>query len=324
MKFIGLSVCTIAIIVLLQVCFKSTYKVTSQDAGIEPAGTQSSSPEVYFKLGEQYLNNTNRQLIGKALTAYKEAIRLKPDYAEAYLGLGKAYHERHIYDLEREHPKEEIESYLRAIELKPNLAEAYVCLGNTFQNDSANTEESIRKATELYNKALQVDPGCATAYEELCGVYLFQKRFLEAEEATKQALLINPESRRSLRVLNDSCWIGGRCQEVIRLCEELAQVQPNNIALLLVTARGYYKLGHIDDSISTYRRLIKLAPDQVEAHYELGSAYLAQGDKQAASEEYNHLRRIESKASSQINEVYGPSAKKLLEKINNGRISLID
>ena len=57
-----------------------------------------------------------------ALAAYQQAIRLKPDRAEAYYNLGVTYG-----DLGRRH--EEIAAYQQAIRLKPDYAAAHNNLG---------------------------------------------------------------------------------------------------------------------------------------------------------------------------------------------------
>jgi len=305
MKFFSISITALVILIPLYIYFESPSVITSDD-----------SPEAHLKLGKEYLKKNTPQSIEKAIGEFKAALRQKPDYAEAYLNLGKAYHERHItlpggYD----HPKEETEAYRKAIELRPDYAEAYVSLGDTVlpHSQTPSAEESFKQATALYAKALQVDPNCGAAYEGLTVIYLHQQRFAEAENATKQALLLNPESRRSWFIIHDSCWIGRRCEEAIRICEDINQAKPDNVIGLHVTARIYYKLGRFQDSVNTYRRMIELAPKNVEAHYELGSTYIATGDKQAALDEYNSLRSIDYK-----------SAKKLLDKINSGTISLLD
>src|SRR3546814_4198431 len=59
---------------------------------------------------------------GEAIDAYSMAVALKPDYAEAYVNLGKIAIDRGKYELGER-------SCRKAIEANPNLAQPYVNLG---------------------------------------------------------------------------------------------------------------------------------------------------------------------------------------------------
>jgi Flp pilus assembly protein TadD len=58
-------------------------------------------------------------LHGEAVEAFKEAIRLRPEWSEAYSGLGVAYNCSRRFD-------ESVEALRRAIELTPGWAQPYV------------------------------------------------------------------------------------------------------------------------------------------------------------------------------------------------------
>ena len=58
--------------------------------------------------------------------AYRQAIRLKPDYAEAHSNLGNALRAMGQLD-------EAIAAYRQAIRLQPDLADAHVNLGNVLK-----------------------------------------------------------------------------------------------------------------------------------------------------------------------------------------------
>ena len=62
-----------------------------------------------------------------AITCYSEAIRLKPDLADAYCKRGSAY--EHIWPMQFE---KAIADYGKAIELRPDLAEAYYLRGSAY------------------------------------------------------------------------------------------------------------------------------------------------------------------------------------------------
>jgi tetratricopeptide (TPR) repeat protein len=57
-----------------------------------------------------------------SIESYKQAIRIKPDYAEAYSNIGKALKDKGDLDAS-------IESYKQAIRIKPDYADAYLIWG---------------------------------------------------------------------------------------------------------------------------------------------------------------------------------------------------
>ena len=61
----------------------------------------------------------------EAMEAFKQAIRIEPDYAEAYNNLGKTYVELGMY-------REAIEACKQAIRIKPGFAMAHYGLGLTY------------------------------------------------------------------------------------------------------------------------------------------------------------------------------------------------
>ena len=81
----------------------------------------------------------------EAVECYKEAIKLNPNFAEAYNNLGLAY----VYN--KEDYAKAIECYKQAIKLNPDYALAYHMLGIVYQRQG-NTEkaiESIKEAAKL-------------------------------------------------------------------------------------------------------------------------------------------------------------------------------
>jgi tetratricopeptide (TPR) repeat protein len=58
----------------------------------------------------------------EAIEAYEKALEIKPDYYEAYYGIGVAYASSNKF-------KEAIKAYKKAIEIKPSHDDIDKCLG---------------------------------------------------------------------------------------------------------------------------------------------------------------------------------------------------
>ena len=87
-----------------------------------------------------------------AIQAYENALKLNPDYAEAYCNMGNALQEQRQL-------KEAVEAYSKAISLKPYLAEAYYNLGNAIREQG-----KLEEAIEAYSKAISINPDNVEAY----------------------------------------------------------------------------------------------------------------------------------------------------------------
>ena len=95
-----------------------------------------------------------------AIACYKKALKIKPDYAEAYNNMGVALKDKG--DLEAA-----IESYKEALEIKPDFAEASYNMGNALK-DKGDTEAAIKS----YKKVLKIKPDYAEAYSNMgCLLY---------------------------------------------------------------------------------------------------------------------------------------------------------
>lgn len=95
----------------------------------------------------------------EAREAYRQALALDPDHADAHLNLGRLLHEEGNPAAAREH-------YRRAAELRPEDATASFNLGVALQDLG-----QPRAAAEAYRRALAADPACADAHYNLASVY---------------------------------------------------------------------------------------------------------------------------------------------------------
>ena len=76
-------------------------------------------------------------LLEQAAASFLQAIRLKPDFGDAYYGLGHAY-----FDLKRW--QESIKALERAVEINPKDMEAYAMMGHAYFNLRRDTNASDR------------------------------------------------------------------------------------------------------------------------------------------------------------------------------------
>jgi len=107
------------------------------------------------------IGNSNLEL---ALKDFNEAIKTKPDYADAYLNRGRAYARQGKRD-------EAVADYGQAIQLKPDLAVAYFARAQLY----GISDES--KAIDDYTSAVKVKPDYWNAYLERGFIYQATKQY---------------------------------------------------------------------------------------------------------------------------------------------------
>ena len=120
----------------------SSKKLTAlKDSEIED---YKKTAEYWFNLGNAYVE---LGMYREAINAYKQAIRFKPDLAEAHYNLGVAYGGLGMY-------REEIEAYKLAIRIKPDYAEAHYNIGITYMilNDRGSALEEYKILKTLDHK----------------------------------------------------------------------------------------------------------------------------------------------------------------------------
>lgn len=117
----------------------------------------------------------------EAIHAYKNALRLKPNYVEAQSNLGNVY--RELGDLSAA-----ISVYERVIQLKPDYAAGYNNLGVALKES-----HDLDRAIEVYQQALRIDPHNAESHYNLGMVYIEREQGEKAAPAFQKAIEVKPD-----------------------------------------------------------------------------------------------------------------------------------
>ena len=131
-----------------------------------------------FNLGLAYGNAGQYE---EAIASYKEALRIKPDDADAHYNLGVTYGESGQYE-------EAIASYKEALRIKPDDADAHYNLGYAYRK-LGQYEEAIAS----FKKSIRIKPDDANAHYSLGLAYDESGQYEEAIASYKEVLRIKPD-----------------------------------------------------------------------------------------------------------------------------------
>ena len=193
-----------------------------------------------------------------AITNYKEAITIKPDYAKAHFNLAGSLHD--LGQLETA-----VQSYQKALEIDASYTEAYNNLGNVYQE-----LKQFDSAVQSYQKALEIKPDYVAAQYSLGNTFMELGQLEEAVKSYKAALKLKPDFVEAINNLGITFFKLYQLDDAIRSYERAIALDPdfadahNNIGIV------FSELGQLDEAIMSYKAAITLQFDYAEAHYNLG------------------------------------------------------
>src|SRR5215831_4397728 len=276
-----------------------------QTAQLTTAATPSNqNVEAYNALlqGNFYYNRTTADDTRRAMSYYKEAIRIDPRYALAHAHLSRAASQIPNYGVvsvqEREEAIETARASARsALELDPNLTEAHTAQGVVLRDLDVN----LVAAEAEYRRAFELAPQNASAVNGLALLLSSLGRLDEAVALTQRAIAIDP-LRVSLHT-NLALYLiaPGRYDEAETALRKAIELQPQ-------AATTYCRLAVIQILRDKPGAAVELAKQETDPFWRtsaLALAHFADGDRSEADDALKKL--IDENADdggSQIAQVY--------------------
>lgn len=194
----------------------------------------------------------------EAETCFRQAVKLKPDYAIAYGNLGLALHDQGKLD--------EAEANLhKALKLNPDFAEAHNNLGMTFHSSGRPDE-----AEACFRQAIKLNPDYTKAFNNLGLALHDQGKLDEAEANLNKALTLTPDFADTYINLGIILNSQGKLEEAVASYRQALTLRPDY-------AEAHYNLGitlgdqgKLAESETSLRQALKLNPDYTEAYNNLG------------------------------------------------------
>jgi TolB-like protein/cytochrome c-type biogenesis protein CcmH/NrfG len=218
-------------------------------------GTKSNEAFNAYLLGEHHRNRGDKEeAVRPAIAAYREAIALDPNYAKAYVGLAKSWHQM--------------------------AANSF----STYEEGVVNMEAAI-------DKAIQLAPDLPDAYMARMLLLMSHKHdLLAAQEAISKALELNPGNAEVLMEYARITCYHGHADEAIAAARRALELDPVSLYANHFLGHILYFSRHYGEAIPALRHTLQMDPQYPKPHYFIAMSLFWQGDVEAAWDEIQQER----------------------------------
>ena len=205
--------------------------------------TQNQDAYQLYLQGRFNWNRRSQEGMLEAERLYRNAIEKDPAFALAYVGLADIL----VFD----YPSQELHAVLdKALELDPNLAEAYATKGFMLLVHQWNW----REAEKHFQKAVELNPGYATAHHWYAILLGIEGRYEEAKVEMQKALEINPLSYNFLADMGQLYFFSRQYDLAREYCERALSIYPDFSPAHLYLSHIHLKQGNYETAVQALNK----------------------------------------------------------------------
>lgn len=251
--------------------------------------------KVHYNIGKVMSEKAGQNDV--ALAEYREAVRLHPQYDQAWNNLGNM-----LKDMGQ---AEEAEVCLHnALDSNPEFAAAWMNLG-IVKASLQKTDE----AEKCYRTAVIHRRKYPDAYYNLGNLYIDLNRFDDAVTAFRNATVLKPDHQNSwmnLAILHET---HERYNEAEAILHEGLKNLPNHPGLNYNLANVLGKVGRFEESEIYFKKALDFNPNSAQIHANMAVVYHRAGKLDLAEKSYKRSLELDSS-----NELTKDNLKKLLRQ----------
>jgi predicted O-linked N-acetylglucosamine transferase (SPINDLY family) len=185
--------------------------------------------------------------------AYELALKLQPDFLDAWNNLGICRQRRGQYP-------QAVAAYRQALLLEPRNAGAMANLGTVLREMG-----QLPQAVELLRAAVDLEPAAASHRVNLGIAYWSQGNFAEAERTLNETLARAPEDADAAFNLGNALQGLGRQREAIDRYRQAIKIRPDYADALINLGNAHTELGEFAAGMEAYDAALRVQPDSVVA-----------------------------------------------------------
>jgi tetratricopeptide (TPR) repeat protein/TolB-like protein/tRNA A-37 threonylcarbamoyl transferase component Bud32 len=250
-------------------------------------GTKVAAAYDLYLKGVGYLQDYDQpEKVEGAVQVFNRALKLDPNYAQAYAGLGEALWDKYELTKETQWVASARDACTQATSLAPQAAEPHVCLGTLY-----NGTGQYQKAVEEFQRARDDEPTMDGAYRGLASAYENLNQGQEAEKTYLSAIQLRPRYWGGYNQLGVFYFRDARFGKAEAMFEKVVQLVPDS-------TRGYNNLGGVyvlqgryADAIRVFRRAAAIRPSD-DVYSNLGTSYFYLRRYKEATENYQQALKL--------------------------------
>ena len=208
--------------------------------------------------------------IDKAIENYSRAIKLNPNYTDAYKNRGIAYREKGKYN-------RAITDFSTAIDLKPDDAEIYKSRGGAYGN-KGNYECAIADSS----KAIDLDPNYAAAYSNRSAAYGLKGNYERAIADGSKAIDLDPNCAAAYNNRGVAYRLKGDYERAIADFSTAIDLKPDFADAYYGCGLIYRLKGDYERAITEFSKAIDFDSSYAGAYNNRGLIYRLKGDYERA------------------------------------------
>ncbi len=226
----------------------------------------------HSNLGNLYLQQGR---IDDALRHTREAIALRPGFAEIHNNLGNAL-------LAQGRDTDALAEFQKAVALRPTLAVAHFNIGNLFLRQNRPD-----LALHHFRTAVDLRPEYVAARTNLASILLDQGRIDDADTHIRAALAIRPEDPDALNNLGNILLHRGQPDDAITHYRRALTHSPQHVPAATNLAIALLQTNRSHEAIAHLEQTLRVHSDSVQLHDLLANLFFQQNQPAKAAP---HLR----------------------------------
>ena len=184
----------------------------------------------YYLKGREEWNKYNPEAAKRALTYFEQALKLDPNFADAYSGMADA-------------------------------------IGSLIDYRLGDFDSLLEKRKSFAEKAVKLNPNSEEAHMAMANIYNHLSDWELMNAHAELALKINPNYERALAIKSFFYAVSDRLDKSILAQKEILSVNPIRWQTWNNMASDYTKLGMYNEAEQAFEKAIKLNPDNQQILY---------------------------------------------------------
>ena len=262
-------------------------------------------PEAYesYLKGRYFWNKRTADGLSKAIDYFNEAIKRKPDYAQAYAGLADSYALAGDWKYGLLAPREAYPKAMaaatKAIALDGTLGEAHISLAFCLENFDWDWESAGKEFT----RGIELSPRYAIGYEWYGWHLAALGRHDEAIAEVEKAASLDPLSPSIGADLAEEFLVAHRFDEAIKQIRKTIILDPFFGPAHYVLGQALVQKRNYNEAIAELQKAIELSPGSTAFTANLAYAYAVSGMRDEAAKKLDDMKNRSPQAFSNAPEI---------------------